>query len=262
MNKETIHLAKKEYGQNFLNNQEILTKIQSAIPSNKLKCVEIGAGFGDLTQYLTHLDLLSFEIDLDLKSHLLNSFNEEISNKKIEFIFEDVLRVWSEKNLIDIPYQLVSNLPYYVSKKIILKALMDSNCKYILVMIQKEVAQKFSAKIDDRNFSALSVIARSFCSDVSILFDVSPEMFEPQPNVISSVIVFEKKENTYIESSFLEFLKVSFSSPRKKLLSNIAKEYNKDKIKNIFNKLELNENLRAHQVSTENYHNIFKKLKG
>ncbi len=106
--KETIHLAKKRYGQNFLNNKEILEKIQNSIPSDDLKCIEIGAGFGDLTKYLMNLDVLSFEIDLDLKTHLLNSFKEEISQKKIEFIFKDILSIWNEKTLINEPYQIKS----------------------------------------------------------------------------------------------------------------------------------------------------------
>lgn len=257
-NKETIHLAKKRYGQNFLNNKEILEKIQNSIPNDDLKCIEIGAGFGDLTKYLMNLDVLSFEIDLDLKTHLLNSFKEEISQKKIEFIFKDILSIWNEKTLINEPYQIIANLPYYISKKVILKALMDINCKYILVMIQKEVAQKFSAKINDRNFSALSVISQSVCENVEILFDVPPEMFEPPPNVMSSVILFEKKENAIIENDFLEFLKIAFASPRKKLLSVIAKKYDKKIIKEIFDKLEIDENCRAHQTSKENYFEIFK----
>lgn len=257
-NKETIHLAKKRYGQNFLNNKEILEKIQNSIPNDDLKCIEIGAGFGDLTKYLMNLDVLSFEIDLDLKTHLLNSFKEEISQKKIEFIFKDILSIWNEKTLINEPYQIIANLPYYISKKVILKALMDINCKYILVMIQKEVAQKFSAKINDRNFSALSVISQSVCENVEILFDVPPEMFEPPPNVMSSVILFEKKENAIIENDFLEFLKIAFASPRKKLLSVIAKKYDKKIIKEIFDKLEIDENCRAHQVSKGNYFEIFK----
>ena len=257
---ETIHLAKKKYGQNFLNNPEILEKIKSFIPSSELKCVEIGAGFGDLTKYLQELDVLSFEIDLDLKPHLLNFFKEEIEKQKIEFIFKDVLSIWNENNLINKPYQIVANLPYYVAKKVILKALSDTNCKYILVMIQKEVAQKFSANINDRNFSALSVIAQSSCEKVEILFDVPPEMFDPAPNVMSSVILFEKKENAIIENDFLEFLKIAFTSPRKKLLSAIANKYGKSVAKDIFKTLEIDENDRAHQVSKENYHNIFKAI--
>jgi 16S rRNA (adenine1518-N6/adenine1519-N6)-dimethyltransferase len=260
MQQEIIHLSKKRYGQNFLNNKTILEKIQNVIPSDTLKCVEIGAGFGDLTKYLNHLSVLSFEIDLDLKQHLLKIFKKEIENKKIEFIFKDVLSIWNEHHLIDKPYQIVANLPYYVAKKIILKALMDSNCKYILVMIQKEVAQKFSAKTNDRNFSSLSVITQILCNKANILFDVEPQMFDPAPSVMSSVILFEKKENSFIENSFLDFLKVAFSSPRKKLLSGMSNKYGKDKIKNIFNELNIQENYRAHQVSANNYLDIFSKL--
>lgn len=258
--KEAIHLAKKKYGQNFINNKEVLEKIKQSIPSDSLKCVEIGSGLGDLTNYLMDLDLLSFEIDLDLKDYLLDIFKEEIANKKVEFIFKDVLNIWNENNLINKPYQIVANLPYYIAKKIILKALMDTNCKYILVMIQKEVAQKFSAKINDRNFSALSVISQSVCENVQILFDIPPEMFDPAPNVMSSVVLFEKKEHNIIQSDFLDFLKIAFTSPRKKLLSAISKKYNKSVVQDIFKTLEIDENHRAHQVSAENYFKIFNTL--
>ena len=263
MKNEKYH-HKKKYGQNFLNNEGILEKISSNKLNNELKCVEVGAGLGNLTKFLVQeLQVISFEIDIDLKENLLEKFKEELENNKVEFIFQDILNIWTKPNLLNEKYQLIANLPYNASKKIILKALQDNNCSYILVMIQKEVALKFSAKSNNRNFCSLSVISQLICKNVEILFDVPAEMFTPTPNVMSSVIRFEKrKEPINLSKDFLDFLKIAFASPRKKLISNISKSkiYDKNKIENIFHTLKLDNNIRAHQLNASQYEEIYNNI--
>jgi len=262
----TRYMAKKKFGQNFLKDDEVLDKIIKSIPSDKLLCVEIGAGFGDLTsRLLEKLEVISFEIDIDLKNHLLSKFKDYINSGRLKLLFEDVLTSWTDEqsgykddNFFDIEYQLISNLPYNVSKRIILKALQDKQCKHILVMIQKEVALKFMARENQKDFCSLSVIAHSLCDDVNILFDVLPESFEPIPSVVSSVIYFKKSNNASIDIKFLDFLKTAFIAPRKKLFSNLAKRYSKETMIMVFDKLNIENNQRPHQISKDTYHEIYK----
>ena len=114
-------------------------------------------------------------------------------------------------------YDLIANLPYYIATNIILRAIEDNNCENILVMIQKEVAVKFSAKENEKEFSSLGIIA-SLCSlENRILFDVPPESFDPPPKVMSSILYIKKDMDVKLDKGFLKFLKVCFSQPRKKL---------------------------------------------
>ncbi|PKN14786.1 MAG: 16S rRNA (adenine(1518)-N(6)/adenine(1519)-N(6))-dimethyltransferase, partial [Deltaproteobacteria bacterium HGW-Deltaproteobacteria-24] len=139
--------AKKQFGQNFLKDDSILNKIIEAMPNNNNRIVEIGPGLGDLTQrMLKYKDMTAYEIDSDLLSILRSKFANEIQSQKLELIHTDVLDIWKQKKtLYKDKYDLIANLPYYVATNIILQAIEDDNCENIIVMIQKEVAQKFAA---------------------------------------------------------------------------------------------------------------------
>lgn len=166
------------------------------------------------------------------------------------------------------PYILISNLPYYIATRIILIALKDPLCKGFVVMTQKEVADKFCANSGDSEFCALSVLAQSI-GETKMLFSVPKEAFEPMPKVTSSVFRLRKWQESFLgdftKSSqrwfdFEKMLKHAFASPRKKLLSNLAKHYDKKQLDEIFATLDMPIDSRAHQVSTQTYHHIFTKL--
>ena len=136
------HKAKKHFGQNFLKDISYIHKIIQAIPNTSYKMVEIGIGLGDLTQELAKRDfLIAYEVDSDLCS--LFSKNFPHLSEKLNLINADVLSLQEKEGrdcwLCDEPYMLISNLPYYVATHIILRLLRDYQCKYILVMTQKEV---------------------------------------------------------------------------------------------------------------------------
>ncbi len=250
--------AKKRFGQNFLKDSSVLDKIIQSMPHSDNIVVEIGPGLGDLTKRLLHKkDVIAFEIDKDLCDILQKKFKKEIEEKKLLLNCGDVLGFW-ENSLVDKPYDLVANLPYYVATNIILKALRDKNCKNILVMLQKEVAQKFAAKSGDKEFSSLAVLASS-AGNVKKLFDVNPSSFEPPPKVTSSVLLIKK--STYLdEMGFEDFLKMAFFAPRKTLLKNLSKKYDKKELEKIFAQLNLLPNIRPHQATTSIYHRLYEIL--
>ncbi len=229
------------------------------MPKTSNKIVEIGPGLGDLTKkLLEQKDVIAFEIDKDLCEYLRKRFAKELASGKFVLHCGDVLDVW-QGNLIEEDYDLVANLPYYVATNIVLKALEDDRCKNILVMLQKEVADKFSAKPKDRNFSALSVIAQS-AGEAKRLFVVKPDSFIPPPKVDSAVLWIHKKQSVK-DQGFLDFLKVAFSQPRKKLLKNLSTRYDKELLGQIFAQLDLPQTLRPHEATTSIYHQIYAKLK-
>lgn len=245
--------AKKKFGQNFLKDESVLDKIIQTIPNSKYQLVEIGAGLGDLTKRLIKVrDVITFEVDLDLCEILKKSFKDEIENQKLKLICCDVLEGWKD-NLIDKEYDLVANLPYYIATNIILKALKDSNCKSLTVMIQKEVAVKFSQEV-----SSLSLIANSVGSS-KLLFDVDSNSFYPPPKVTSSILQIIKENPSY-DDGFSEFLRLVFSQPRKKLLKNLSVNYEKSLLEALFFNLSIDLNLRPHELSTSNYHLLYKNL--
>ena len=113
MNHERVE-AKKKYGQNFLKDESVLRKIVEAMPKSDNKIVEIGPGLGDLTKFLVKVKSVeAFEVDTDLCKRLNITFQDEISTKRLHIHCGDVLEAW-QSTLVDEPYDLVANLPYYI----------------------------------------------------------------------------------------------------------------------------------------------------
>jgi len=265
-------IPKKRFGQNFLKDEAILYKIIESIPHSDRVTVEIGSGLGDLTQKLLEQKkrVIAFEVDRDLCKILKEKFQKEIENKTLELNCGDVLKEWEGNNLVKEEYDLVANLPYYIATNIVLKALTDNHCKSITVMVQKEVALKFVAKPKDRNFSALSILANSTCK-TKILFDVEAEKFYPPPKVTSSVLQIVKEKELISEEKgvfrsyeefveFENFLKESFKAPRKTLLKNLSKKYDRKLLEEFFRNYDIASAIRPHELDLSLYHLLFKKL--
>ncbi len=254
MNKNSI-VAKKKFGQNFLKDETVLRKIVEAMPKNDNKIVEIGPGLGDLTKFLVDVKSVeAFEVDTDLCKLLQSIFKEEIATKRLHIKCGDVLNVW-QSSLIDEPYDLVANLPYYIATNIILKALADPMCKNILVMVQLEVAEKFCATHGEKVFGSLSVITQSL-GDAHIVVNVPPTAFEPQPKINSAVFLITKRENRF-HSEFEDMLKIAFKQPRKTLMKNLSVVYDKNLLQEAYEKLDFALTVRPHQVSTADYHQLY-----
>jgi 16S rRNA (adenine1518-N6/adenine1519-N6)-dimethyltransferase len=261
--------AKKKFGQNFLNDGIILNKIIQSMPKDDLKVVEIGPGLGDLTKkLLQHKKVVAFEIDDDLCQILKSNFDSFIKKGQLDLKCKDVLQYWENKNLLEYKYNLIANLPYYIATRIILKLLKDDNCINILAMIQKEVAAKFCANHNNRDFGAISIITE-LVGESEILFDISPEYFTPVPKVTSSFLKIEKKRRLIGKEGvfqsdgellrFERYLRVCFSAPRKTLRKNLF-IYDKDIVNSYFSTFDIDPNTRPHQLSSTKYLKIFKKV--
>jgi len=252
--------ASKKYGQNFLKSDYYLQKIVQAMPNDNLKVAEIGPGLGDLTKELVKArNVTAFEVDKRLCEHLTNEFEEPIHKGDFELRCGDVLERWESGSLLDEPYHLVANLPYYIATNIILKAFKDEHCKSILVMVQKEVAVKFAAQSKQKEFSSLSVLAQSV-GVATLCFEVEAQAFVPAPNVTSAVLLIEKNISRD-DVKFEAFLRIAFQQPRKKLSKNLTVAFSKDIVQETFSKLDLNPNLRPHEAETSTYHHIYNELK-
>jgi len=255
--------AKKRYGQNFLKDTTVLDKIIQSMPNNNNHLVEIGPGLGDLTKNLVkYKEMTAYEVDTDLISILESKFAIEIEENRLKLIHTDVLEAWDkQETLHNGKYDLIANLPYYIATNIILRAFEDNNCESIIVMIQKEVALKFSAKPKDKEFSSLGVIADLVSIESRILFDVPPESFDPRPKVMSSILYIRKDMNKSVDKDFNKFLKACFVQPRKKLSKNLSSIISKDLVSKYYEELDLNDNIRPHEVSSSLYSQLYTKVK-
>jgi 16S rRNA (adenine1518-N6/adenine1519-N6)-dimethyltransferase len=255
--------AKKQYGQNFLKDTTILDKIIQSMPNNNNYVVEIGPGLGDLTKNLVkYKDMTAYEVDTDLIGILKSKFAIEIKEEKLKLIHTDVLVAWDkQKTLHDGKYDLIANLPYYIATNIVLRAFEDKNCEHIIVMVQKEVAEKFTAKVNDKDYSSLGIITELISVDSRILFDVPPESFDPPPKIISSILYIKKDMNKCLDRDFNKFLKACFVQPRKKLSKNLTSVIDKNTISKIYEELEINDNVRPHEVSSSLYSQMHTRVK-
>jgi 16S rRNA (adenine1518-N6/adenine1519-N6)-dimethyltransferase len=257
MNNEKV-VAKKKYGQNFLKDHTVLRKIVEAMPESDSRVAEIGPGLGDLTKYLVDVKSVdAFEVDTDLCRHLNGIFTDEIASGRLTLHCGDVLERW-DGELLDTSYGLVANLPYYIATNIILRALADPKCEFLLVMVQREVAEKFSASPGEKSFGALGVIAQSV-AEVDIVVHVPPEAFTPPPKVDSAVLLMKKTADRSDEG-FERMLKTAFTQPRKTLAKNLSARYGKDEVLSALSACGYGPSIRPHQVSTADYHQLYRKL--
>ncbi|MCK5111436.1 MAG: 16S rRNA (adenine(1518)-N(6)/adenine(1519)-N(6))-dimethyltransferase RsmA [Arcobacteraceae bacterium] len=254
--------AKKRFGQNFLKDESVLFKIIESMPINDNHIVEIGPGLGDLTKKLVKCkDVTAYEVDRDLYAILQAEFIKEIDSGRFKILLGDVIERWGDnQSLYNSKYDLIANLPYYIATNIILKALDDDNCENIIVMVQKEVANKFSASAGDKDFSALGVITKLVSKKSEIVITVPPESFSPPPKVDSAVIHIKKDMDKKVDDEFKKFLKLCFCQPRKKLLKNLSNDYDKTLLENIFDELELKQTIRPHEVEASLYSHIYKEI--
>lgn len=249
-------IVKKQYGQNFLLDDNILKNIvKSAELKKDTNVIEIGPGLGFLTNYLQQAttNVLCYEIDEQMVEHL-NELNYNISIINDDFLKRNLNKDF--KNIFDNSNNitLVANLPYYITTPILLKVLEETTrIDKMIVMMQTEVAKRLCGKPSTKDYNALSVLIQYF-TNPRIIFNVSPKSFFPEPNVESSVVMIEKKEEPLLEVKnldfFLKFNRNIFSQRRKTLYNNIHKAYNYDKelIKKIIKENNLDESVRSEEL--------------
>lgn len=220
---------KKNFGQNFLVDSNILDNIAECAGISKEDCVlEIGPGIGSLTQVLAEYagHVVAVEIDRTLipilEQTLKDYDNVEILNQDI--LKTDIDTIIAEKNN-DKPIKVVANLPYYITTPIIMDLLeKERNVDTITVMVQKEVAERMQAAPKQKEYGALSVAVQYYCH-AHLDMIVPPSCFMPQPKVSSAVITLtvlpERKVKTKDERLFFHIVKCAFGQRRKTLLNSL-----------------------------------------
>ena len=223
---------KKAYGQNFISDPNLLNAIVKDAQINKnTNVLEIGTGMGSLTKILCENAkyVISYEIDKSLAPYIINNL-ENFTNFKL--IMLDILKQKTadiEKLFNDEPYVIIANLPYYITSPIIFKFLEESeNLVKMIIMVQKEVAERAIATAGTKNYGLFTVSLNSV-SNVKILRNVKRHLFKPVPNVDSAILLIEFNKNKYEINNFNLFkhlIKSAFSMRRKTLLNNIKKGFN------------------------------------
>lgn len=214
---ETGHLAKKSLGQNFLVSDKVIEKILAEAPTDVDRLIEIGPGPGAITEGLLALGIPLQLIELD------TTMAEYWRAKGVAVMEEDALRAdWSQ--LITSKTALISNLPYQISSSLVIDRSLDPvPLKKMVLMFQKEVAQRIRAVASTENYGMLSVIAQNFWK-MKMVTEAGPQDFFPPPRIASRVLAFEPLPvpADFDRQKFLEFVKAAFSQRRKLLKSNLA----------------------------------------
>ncbi len=241
---------KKKYGQNFLKDVNIVNKIiDVANIKSKSLVIEVGPGGAIMTKELAKVadNVLAYEIDLDLKDELLTRLN---GFDNVDILFRDFL----SSNLCDdvskYDYEnlyFVSNVPYYITTPIIMKLISsDLKFKRIVMMVQKEVGERFSSLPGCREYGSISVLLQYYF-DVKSEFLVSRNEFVPIPNVDSVIVSFTEKKNKYSLKNFQCFEKLVYDSfkYKRKTLKNNLNNYDLDKIERVLNDYGYDLSVRA-----------------
>ena len=247
---------KKKFGQNFLKDTNIVKKIVRVadIGDNSL-VIEVGPGGAIMTRELSLVgsNVLAYEIDKELeeeqKKRLMDRDNVKILFK--DFLESDLYSDVSQYNYNNLYF--VSNVPYYITTPILMK-LINSNLEFkkIVMMVQKEVGDRFSTLPGNKDYGSITVLLNYFF-DVKKEFFVSRKQFVPEPNVDSVIVSFtEKKEKLYLKNFnyFEKLVRDSFQFKRKNLRNNL-KNYDLNKVESILSEYGYDLTVRAEKLSVD-----------
>ena len=259
---------KKSLGQNWLKDRltlEAIADLAADFPESSLEnpprlCVEIGPGLGTLTSSLLKRfeKVLALELDENLAKNLPQSF----PGKNLEVKNVDVLAFDFDREIKE-PFVIAGNIPYYITSPILKKLLsLKKKPAKIVLLVQKEVAEKIC---DTTRSSSLSLFVDNLAT-ASLGPLVKRELFTPAPKVDSHVLILEPRKSPRLppvfEPEVIKLIELSFQSPRKKLIKNLAPlGFSTETLRHIFENLALSENARPADLSLENYLDLAKNLK-
>lgn len=253
---------KKSLGQNFLIDNNIKRKIvDSASIDSESLILEVGPGNGAITKLLVekNVPVIAFEIDTRLKSEL-----DKINSSNLTVIYQDFLSVDLNEVLNDYKYKkihLIANLPYYITTPIINKVMNEVSIYEMIIMVQKEVGDRFKAKPNSKEYNSLSVFLQYYF-DIEKVTLVSRNSFMPKPNVDSIVVKFTRKNDLmYVKNieGFFEFVRSCFKQKRKNLRNNL-RDYDLDKVEKSLNLIGKDLTYRAEQLSLEDFVNAYNNI--
>ncbi len=249
--------AKKSLGQNFLIDANILEKIVNVTQIKEKNIMEIGPGTGALTSYILKKNpkkLIVIEKDKNLAEILKQNFKEEVT-----VINKDILEI-DESSLIREKFTVFGNLPYNISTEILSKWIINLKDEFwfdhLVLMFQKEVANRIISNFNTSNYGRLSILANWKLKVVKVC-DIKPESFSPKPKVDSSLLLFTPKNKIFKikdPKNLEKVTRVFFSHRRKMLKKPFNQLFNGDQ--KILDKLKIDLNLRPQNLDFETYYKL------
>jgi 16S rRNA (adenine1518-N6/adenine1519-N6)-dimethyltransferase len=251
---------KKSLGQNFLISNHVINKITSSVGDlQPASIIEIGPGLGALTRGLRPLvnekDLLLLELDREFAKYWQE---QGLTVTEIDALHWD----W-ENHQMPRPTALVSNLPYQISSTLVIDRSLDQSVDMMVLMFQKEVAQRMKAKFGTKAYGMLSVVAQTFWN-IDLLLEASSGDFLPPPKVASRVLVFKRKNPVPVVEfvQFFKFIKACFLHPRKLMVSNLNEGLSLKKEVSIqaLGEMKFHEKIRAQELNPKQFLDLYFKL--
>ncbi len=253
--------AKKSLGQNFLIDKNIIDKIVNIVNIEKKNILEVGPGTGNLTSALLKKNpkkIIVIEKDNKLVDLLRNQFD-----KKLEIINDDILKVEENKLSTD-QLTVFGNLPYNISTEILCKWILNLEdheiwFDFLILMFQKEVADRIISQFNSKNYGRISILA-NWRLDIKKICDIKPSSFSPKPKIDSSLLIFKPKKKFFELNSAKNLEKITriFFMHRRKM---IKKPYNQLFGKNLdlLSKLKIDLNLRPQNLNFLTYYELTKE---
>ena len=250
----------KSFGQNFIFDTNLLKAIVADAGVNKSTDVlEIGTGAGTLTKEIGLManKVVSYEIDTNLMSTISNTLS---ASNNVQVVFRDIMKedmALIESNFED-DYVMVANLPYYITTPIIFKFLENATrLKTMVIMVQKEVAERLCAKSGTSQYGAITAVINAV-ANTKITRIVKRNMFIPAPNVDSAVVRIDFVENKYDVKNFdnlNKLIKCAFHMRRKTLVNNLKSSFglSGEKVENAFKQMNLDKGIRGEVLSPEQF---------
>ena len=249
--------AKKSLGQNFLIDREVLEKITNVVQIKDKTILEVGPGTGNLTSFILKKNpkkMFVIEKDDDLAINLSETFKDQLT-----IINDDILQV--DENLIfKNKVTVFGNLPYNISTEILSKWITQINDEFwfdnLILMFQKEVADRIIAKFNTSDYGRLSILS-NWKLNVEKICDIKPESFSPRPKINSSLLFFSPKKKFFKIKNAKNLEKVTrifFNNRRKMLKKPFNQLFNGDQ--RVLNELKIDLNLRPQNLDFDTYYQL------
>jgi 16S rRNA (adenine1518-N6/adenine1519-N6)-dimethyltransferase len=249
--------AKKSLGQNFLIDREVLEKITNVVQIKDKTILEVGPGTGNLTSFILKKNpkkMFVIEKDDELAINLSETFKDQLS-----IINDDILQV--DENLIfKNKVTVFGNLPYNISTEILSKWITQTKDEFwfnnLILMFQKEVADRIIAKFNTSDYGRLSILS-NWKLNVEKICDIKPESFSPRPKIDSSLLFFSPKKSFYKikdPKNLEKVTRIFFNHRRKMLKKPFNQLFNGDQ--RVLNELKINLNLRPQNLDFDTYYQL------
>jgi len=249
--------AKKSLGQNFLIDREVLEKITNVVQIKDKTILEVGPGTGNLTSFILKKNpkkMFVIEKDDDLAINLNKTFKDQLT-----IINDDILQV--DENLIfKNKVTVFGNLPYNISTEILSKWITQTKDEFwfnnLILMFQKEVADRIIAKFNTSDYGRLSILS-NWKLNVEKICDIKPESFSPRPKIDSSLLFFSPKKNFYKikdPKNLEKVTRIFFNHRRKMLKKPFNQLFNGDQ--RVLNELKIDLNLRPQNLDFDTYYQL------